>query len=137
MKSPAEIATVIARGRTAAEVLMTDTVRVWRESPDPPSTDEWGRLTPAPPSLVYEGPAKAQNDRTYPSSPDLGDVARLLLIVSAVHFPYGTTTVHSGDICEWAASSNPRLVDQKVRLRVDEDKTWQTAVRFNVVEVIE
>lgn len=137
MRSRAEIAAVIERGQAAAEVLMTDRVRVWRESTDPPGTDGRGRVVPAPPSLVYDGPAKAQNDRTYPSSPDVGTVARVLLIVSAVHFPYGTTTVRSGDVCEWVDAENPRLLDQKVRLRVDEDKTWQTAVRMNVVEIVE
>lgn len=126
-----------SRSRAHAESLMQDRVRVWRASPKGPSEGEWGSSTPAPPTLVYEGRAKAQNDRTYPSSPDVGDTARVTLMIAAVHFPYGTTAIQSGDVCEWVSSVNPRLVGRKVLLRVDEDKTWQTAVRMNVQEVIE
>lgn len=131
----AKIEEAIARGRAHAESLMRDTVRVWRDTGES-TTDPWGVVTPAPPVLVYEGPAKAQNDRTYPASPDIGSVAQVTQMVSHVHFPHGTTAVRSGDVVEWVSSVNPRLVGRKVRVSVDQDKTWNTAARFNVSEVV-
>lgn len=125
----------VETARRNALSLMVDHVKVWRDGVGPAQEDEWGRVTPPPPTLVYEGPAKAQNDRTYPSTPDVAGAARVATVVSAVHFPYGTTAVRAGDVCEWITSENPRLVGTRVRLRVDEDKTWQTAVRFNAEEV--
>ena len=127
----------VETARRNALSLMVDHVKVWRDGIGPAKEDEWGRVTPPPPTLVYEGPAKAQNDRTYPAGPDVGSVARVTTTVSSVHLPYGTTGVRPGDVCEWTEALNPRLVGVKVRLRSDEDKTWQTAVRFNVQEVIE
>lgn len=122
--------------RALAERGMSDVVRVWRESTDEPTYGEWGEVIPAPPTLVYEGPAKGQNDRTYPSSPNVADSARVTLMIAHVHFPHGTTAIQSDDVVEWVSSQNPRLVGRKVRLRVDSDKTWNTSVRFNVEETV-
>lgn len=131
----------VTRGRALAESLMQDRVRVWRESSDAPVVDEWGSVSPAPAALVYGdpvlgGPAKAQNDRTYPAQPDIAASAQILAMVSHVHFPHGTTEVRSGDVVEWVSSVNPRLVGRMVRVTVDQDKTWNTAARFNVSEVV-
>lgn len=132
----AKIAEAITLSRINAESLMTDVVRVWRASTDEPTMGEWGEVIPAPPTLVYEGPAKGQNDRTYPNSPNVADSARVVLMVAHVHFPHGTTEVRPGDVVEWIDSQNPRLIGRKVRLRVDSDKTWNTSVRMNVEEVV-
>lgn len=115
---------------------MMDRVRVWRASAEPDVVDDWGQVTPAPPELVYDGPAKAQNDRTYPGQHAVGDVSRVTAMVSHVHFPHGTTAVRGDDVVEWIDSVNPRLVGRKVRISVDQDKTWNTAARFNVSEVV-
>lgn len=130
------IAEAVALGRIHAESLMTDSVKVWRASTEPPTEGEWGEVIPAPPLLVYEGKAKGQNDRTYPNSPNVADVARVTLMVAHVHFPHGTTAVRPGDVVEWIDSQNPRLIGRKVRIRVDSDKTWNTSVRMNVEEVV-
>lgn len=132
----AKIAEAIALGRVNAEALMQDHVRVWRTPPGPGVEDDWGVVTPPEPVLVYEGRAKAQNDRTYPSSPDVGGVARVTAMVSHVHFPHGTSVVRGDDVVEWVSSVNPRLVGRRVRLSVDQDKTWNTSTRMNVAEVV-
>ena len=132
----AKIAEAITLSRIHAEALMTDSVRVWRASDEPPTKGEWGEVIPAPPTLVYEGPAKGQNDRTYPNSPNVADSARVTLMIAHVHFPHGTTAIQSDDVVEWVTSQNPRLIGRKVRLRVDSDKTWNTSVRFNVEETV-
>lgn len=140
MRSPAQIEAFLERGRAAAEALMTDRVRVWRKTGRTTTNgrgkavDElelvWGDLD--------EGsPAKAQNDASYPSSPDVGSVGRATLRVAQVHFPYGTTEVQTGDIAEFVSSKNPRLPGSRMRLRADEDKTHTTAVRMNVQEVLQ
>ena len=132
----AKIAEAIALGRVNAESLMQDTVRVWRTPIGPPVEDEWGSVTPPEPVVVYEGRAKAQNDRTYPGQNDVGGVARVTAMVSHVHFPHGTTAIRGDDVVEWIESVNPRLVGRKVRISVDQDKTWNTSARFNVAEVV-
>ena len=131
------ISEAIERGRIHAESLMTDTLRVTRADPDAePTHDEWGNIVSSPGTVVYEGRGKFQHRDPYPSTPDAGE-ARWTQGVRMVHFPIGTTSVQSGDIVECVASRNERLVGLKVRVRIDGDKTWTTAVRFNVVEVVQ
>lgn len=140
MRSLAQIEAMTARGRAAAAVLMEDTVRVWR--PTGQQTTNGRGKTVDELRIVYGdpdgAPAKAQNDASYPSSPDLGGgVARVTARVAQVHFPpYGTADVQTGDLVEFVDSRNPRLVGVWMRLRSDEDKTWTTAVRMNVQEVL-
>lgn len=140
MRSPAQIEAFLERGRAAAEALMTDRVRVWRKT-GRTTTNGRGKAVDEL-KLVWgdpdEGsPAKAQNDASYPSSPDVGSVGRATLRVAQVHFPYGTTEVQTGDIAEFVSSKNPRLPGSRMRLRADEDKTHTTAVRMNVQEVLQ
>lgn len=139
MRSPAQIEAVLERGRAAALVLMSDRVRVWRAT-GRSTTDGRGKVVDEL-ELVYGdpdegGPAKAQNDASYPGSPDVGDVGRATTRVAQVHFPHGTTAVQTGDIAEFVSSKNPRLPGARMRLRADEDKTHTTAVRMNVQEVL-
>lgn len=122
--------------RALAESGMQDTVRVWRTPAGPGTVDEWGVVTPPAPVVVYEGKAKAQNDRTYPAQHDVAGSARATAMVSHVHFPHGTTAVGPDDVVEWVTSVNPRLVGRRVRISVDQDKTWNTSARFNVSEVV-
>src|SRR5690625_2754233 len=112
----AKIAEAIALGRVNAESLMQDTVRVWRTPTGFPVEDECGNATTAEPVVVYEGRAKAQNDRTYPGQNDVGGFARVTAMVSHVHCPLGTTAVRGDDVVEWIESVNPRLVGRKVRI---------------------
>ena len=140
MRSPAQIEAFLERGRASARVLMTDRVRVWRKT-GRTTTNGRGKAVDEL-ALVWgdpdEGsPAKAQNDASYPSSPDVGPVGRATLRVAQVHFPYGTTEVQTGDIAEFVSSKNPRLPGSRMRLRADEDKTHTTAVRMNVQEVLQ
>ena len=127
----------IKMGRRWAEQLMVDTVRVSRP-PDPgapPEHDEWGNILEPEAVVVYEGRGKFQHSDPYPSGPDAGE-ARWVVGVRQLHLPYGTDSVRSGDVAECVASQNTRLVGLKVRLQIDGDKTWTTAVRFNTQEVV-
>lgn len=124
-------------GQRMAQQLMTDQVRVLRADPDAePGWDEDGNIVEPPPLVVYEGIAKFQHSDPYPSTPDGGE-ARWTTGVRQVHFPIGTTSVQTGDIVECVSSRNARLVGLKVRVRIDGDKTWTTAVRFNVIETVQ
>lgn len=127
----------IKMGQRWAEQLMTDTVRVTRADPDgEPGWDADGNVIEPPPLVIYEGRAKFQNSDPYPSTPDAGE-ARWTTGVRQVHFPIGTASVQTGDVTECVQSRNERLVGLKVRVRIDGDKTWTTAVRFNVIEVVQ
>lgn len=124
-------------GQRMAESLMTDSVRVTRADPDGvPGWDEDGNVLEPSPLVVYEGRGKFQHSDPYPSTPDAGE-ARWTTGVRQVHLPVGTTAVQSGDVVECVESRNERLVGLRVRVRIDGDKTWTTAVRFNVVEVVQ
>lgn len=123
-------------GQRMAESLMSDTVRVTRVDPDAePTYDEWGNILEPEPVTVYEGKGKFQHSDPYPSQPDAAE-SRWVTGIRQLHLPYGTDAVRSGDVAECVASQNTRLVGLKVRLRIDGDKTWTTAVRFNVEEVV-
>lgn len=127
----------IRLGQRMAESLMTDTVRVIRANPDGEVVwDEDGNVLEPEPLVIYEGKAKFQHSDPYPSTPDGGE-ARWTTGVRQVHFPIGTTEVQSGDVVECVASRNERLVGLMVRVRIDGDKTWTTAVRFNAIETIQ
>lgn len=127
----------IPRMQAHAESLMTDQVRVLRADPDAePGWDEDGNIVEPAPLVIYEGRAKFQHSDPYPSTPDGGE-ARWTTGVRQVHFPIGTTSVQTGDIVECVSSQNARLVGLKVRVRIDGDKTWATAVRFNVIETVQ
>lgn len=131
-----KIREAVERSQIHARSLMTDRVRVTRADPDAkPTEDEWGNVVEPEGPLVYDGPAKFQHSDPYPSTPDAGE-ARWVLGVRQVHFPIGTEVVRSGDVAECVESQNTRLVGLKVRLRIDGDKTWTTAVRFNAQEVV-
>lgn len=132
----AQIAREMPGMRALAEAGMQDHVRVWRTPVGPGVADEWGVIAPPEPALVYEGKAKAQNDRTYPGAVNVAESARVVAMVSHVHFPHGTTAVRGDDVVEWVSSVNPRLVGRRVRISVDQDKTWNTSARFNVAEVV-
>lgn len=124
-------------GQRMAESLMLDTVRVLRADPDAvPGWDVDGNILEPAPLVVYTGRAKFQHSDPYPSTPQGGE-ARWTTGVRQVHFPIGTTVVQSGDVVECTASRNERLVGLRVRVRMDGDKTWATAVRFNVIEVVQ
>lgn len=132
-----KIREAVVRGQGLAESLMHDGLRVLRADPGAePGWDDDGNVIEPEPLVVYEGKGKFQHSDPYPSTPDGGD-ARWTTGVRQVHFPIGTTSVKTGDIVECVSSQNPRLVGLKVRVRIDGDKTWTTAVRFNVLEVVQ
>lgn len=122
-------------GQRMAESLMTDTVRVTRPGTGEATHDEWGNIVEPEAVAVYEGRGKFQHSDPYPSGPDAGE-SRWVVGVRQLHLPVGTASVQSGDVAECLSSQNPRLVGLKVRLRIDGDKTWTTAVRFNAEEVV-
>lgn len=135
-----QIARELPGMQARAEAGMTDTVRVTRPPPplapgEEPPTDEWGNILEPDPVTVYQGRGKFQHSDPYPSTPDAGET-RWVTGVRQVHLPIGTTEVKSGDIAECIASQNPRLIGLQVRLRIDGDKTWTTAVRWNAQEVV-
>ena len=122
--------------RALAAAGMRDMVRVTRADPDGETVaDDMGNVIPAPPLVVWEGRAKVQTTDTYPSTPVAGS-AQWTTAVRQIHIPYGNMAVRSGDMVEILESQNPRIVGMVVRIRIEGDKTWNTATRFNVVEVV-
>jgi len=117
--------------RPNAESLMRDTVRVERVVG---TVDE---LTgEAERAIVYEGPAKLQNQNQYESRPESGGHTYVVQR-SLVHFPVGSFQMANGDLCTFVASLAPFIVGQQYRLTGEAPyKTYETAYRVYADQIV-
>lgn len=126
-------------GRRRAESLMLDQCRV---------THKGGTVTdpvtgvPAPAvNTVYEGRCKVQTSGGLAAENTEGGIVEALGAVTPVwsmyvHFPYGTTGLLPGDVCEITEAADPNLKGRKLRLlNMQSEKSHATACRWNVKEV--
>lgn len=115
-------------GRSLAESLMRDTVRVVREGE--PVTDADGFVTTLS-TLVYEGPAKWQS----PSGWQRSQVGESDTAAGGIelHLPFDASAgVRIGDVVECTASLDPALVGRRFGVADEFTKTLATARRFRV-----
>lgn len=129
-------ASVLARGRAAAEALMVDACTI----ADTTSliTDDLTGQVVATRAPVYTGKCKVQTsgsgalgDRT-----DVGEVALVVLRLE-LHLPVlGSENVHRGGLVTITASvTDAALVGRTFRVRDLTHKTWLTARRLQIEEV--
>lgn len=124
---------LIARGRKAADRLMFDRciARVITGETTDPDT---AVVTPTY-ETVYEGRCKIQNQRPWPSTPDAGE-HNWSLVPTEVHLPVaGTERVSTGVYLVITESIDPGNVGRQFRVRTDDRKTLQTAIRLLVEEI--
>lgn len=132
-------ASVLERARKSAEALMTDECTVVRPigSVTDPAT---GEVKPAS-TQVYVGRCKVQTSGGLAAENTEGGIVEALGAVTPVwsmyvHFPYGTTGLLPGDVCEITEAADPNLKGRKLRLlNMQSEKTHSTACRWNVKEV--
>lgn len=127
---------IARRGQRAAERLMVDTCTIrpiTGETTDPTT----GTVTPTGGAAVYEGKCKIQQQRLrYPSNPDAAG-HNWTIGPTEIHIPVsGTGGVATGQVCEITASADPENVGRKMRVRIGDRKTHQTAIRLLVEEVV-
>ncbi len=130
---------ILNRGRQLAESLMTDQCHVTRMG-KPAIDPETGLVEPAA-KTVYEGKCKVQTSGGLAAENTEGGIVEALGAVTPVwsmyvHFPYGTTGLLPGDVCEITEANDPNLKGRKLRLlNMQSEKSHATACRWNVKEV--
>jgi hypothetical protein len=128
---------LIGIGRSRAEAMMVDACRIRPVDQDEVTTDPvTGDVTTAPADPVYEGRCKIQNQRPFPSTPDAGE-HQWTRSPMWLHLPVvGSGQVKTGHVVEITASINPDNVGRLFRVETGDSKTFQTALRFLVEEIV-
>jgi hypothetical protein len=125
-------ASVLARGRAAAEAGMVDACTVTRAGM--PVTDANGDVTSTP-TTVYTGKCRVQQHQATADEKDIGEDNLLLLRVE-VQLPMSVTGLEVGDVITMTASANdPDLPGRAFRIHDLAHKTEATARRVQCVEV--
>lgn len=119
-------------GRRAAEALMTDRCRITRPSGDvDPLTGQ-----PVNPALVYEGRCKVQTYEPHESLPEAGG-AQWVVQRYGLHIPAAAPQVRVDDEALILSSAlYPQMVGTKRRIAALLKKTWATAQRLGLEEVV-
>jgi len=121
------------RGRTAAEALMVDTCTVTRPNPNP-TTDGTGHVIKTY-TAVYTGKCKVQRQQSV-ARPQLVAEAEVFISRLELHLPTSVTGVASDDIATITASAHdPDLVGRVFHVRELAHKSFQTARRYQIIEV--
>lgn len=129
----ARIAEAVERGRINAESLMTDSLRLERPTGNTVRVDG---VTVPEMGLVWSGPGKVQSQQSYPSQPEVGG-GTVTLAIFEVHIPVGAdVSPMVDDVFVVDVSRDRALAGSRFRVRVDPSKTWRTARRFNVEELV-
>lgn len=85
---------------------------------------------------VWSGLGKVQSQQSYPSQPEVGG-GTVTLAVFEVHIPVGAEVAPLvDDVFVVDVSRDMALAGSRFRVRVDPSKTWRTARRFNVEELV-
>ena len=126
----------ILQGRAAAESIMVDSCTITRTTGPPgPMDPETGLPTPAPTTQVYAGKCRVQTYEPQESTPDSGghtySVQRY-----AIHVPVGTNAAVDDDIEITAAAMDPDLVGRHYVVTALLHKTFATAHRLAVDEIV-
>ncbi len=126
----------VLQGRAAAEALMADACSIVRTTgPVGPIDPETGLPTPAPTTQVYAGKCRVQTYEAHESTPDSGDhvftVQRYY-----VHLPVSADVKRDDQITITAATLDPALVGRSYRVVGLLHKTYATANRVIVDEIV-
>lgn len=118
-----------------AEARMTDTCRI--TLPGEPATDpDTGAETTPDGTVVYAGICKQQDGTTKPHAVDVNDTT-VTTLTPEVHIPAGAAKVPTGCSVEIITSAErPASIGRRFRVLAPHLKTWQTAQRLPVEEVV-
>lgn len=125
-------ATVLARGRAAAERNMVDTCTIRRRTGE--TTDEYGRITPTYGDPFYEGKCRVQQAGAQASAQQPGE-AYVLMLRLEVQLPMSVTGLEVGDEIGIVTSAHdPDLPGRTFLVRDLAHKTHATARRVQCTE---
>lgn len=124
---------VLARGRAAAEALMTDTCTVTAVTGQ--TTDPETGVVTTTTTTVYTGKCKIQQATAMGQRVRVGEISEILSRVQ-VHLPVvGSEAVRQGHLVTVTASATDvALVGRVYRIHDEAAKTYATARRFGVEE---
>ena len=123
---------VLARGRRAAEALMTDTVRVSRASGQP-VTDPVTGVVSTPSMVVYEGIGRVQGRATEAKTVD--GVQVYVLSDLTVQLPSVVAPISDDEVEVLSCLMDPLLVGRTFRVKAAPRKSHATMTRCEVEEV--
>lgn len=123
---------VLARGRRAAEALMTDTVRVSRAS-GRPVTDPVTGVVSVPSVEVYEGIGRVQGRATEAKTVD--GVQVYILSDLTVQLPVSVEPVVDDEVRVVESLTEPHLVGRTFRVKSAPRKSHATMTRCEAEEV--
>jgi hypothetical protein len=125
-------ASVLARGRAAAEALMVDTCTIRRVTSSTTDPDT-GHITPTY-ATVYSGPCRVQQQAATASGQETGE-AYALMLSFVLQLPMSVTGVRTEDEVTITASvHDPDLVDRVLLVKDLAHKTHATARRIGCME---
>lgn len=124
-------ASVLARGRAAAEALMVDACTIRRVTSQ--STGAGGVVTPTY-STLYTGKCRVQQDKAQAQQQDPGEAAVLMLRLE-IQLPMSVTGLQAEDVVTITASAHdPDLVGRVFIIRDLAHASHKTARRVQVME---
>lgn len=127
---------LITGGRVEAEALMVDACQISGPGTGPVFNEATGLYTSTPGPLLYSGKCKRQTTQRFEQTAASGDhlfmESRLIL-----HLPVSAPQVPSGSaVLMTACPNDPHSVGQQLVVAGPAGKTWATAQRLNVSEVV-
>lgn len=124
-------ASVLARGRAAAEAGMVDACTIGRQSGE--ATDQWGNVTPTWTQL-YAGKCRVQQTAALAQEETVGE-SRLLMVRREIQLPMSVTGLEPDDqVLITASATDPDLPGRTFIVRDLAHGTDKTARRVGVVE---
>lgn len=126
----------VLQGRAAAEAIMRDSCTITRVTGEPgPINEETGEREPAPTTTVYSGKCRVQTYEPQESTPDSG--AHTYTVQRyAIHVPVGTPAQVDDDITITASVMDPDLVGRRYVVTALLHKSFATANRLAVEEIV-
>lgn len=128
---------LVVRGRKAAERLMVDTCRIRPVTGHTTNPADPGEVVATYGAAVYEGKCKIQNQRIrYPSNPEAGEHS-FTVGQTELHVPVaGSGAIATGQVAEILTALDDANVGRVFRVRIGDRKTYQSAIRLLVEEVV-
>jgi hypothetical protein len=125
-------ASVLARGRAAAEALMVDSCSIRRKTGE--STGPGGVVTPTYGDPLYAGKCRIQQDKAQAQQQDPGE-AYVLMLRLEIQLPMSVTGLQAEDVVTITASAHdPDLVGRVFIVRDLAHASHKTARRVQVME---
>ena len=125
---------LVARGRRAAESLMTDMLRVTRAS-GRPVTDPVTGVVSTPSVTVYEGVGRVQARPNATAPKVVEGVQVYVLSALVVQFPASADLLVDDEVEVLASAMDPLLVGRTFRVKASPRKTHATMTRCEAEEV--